>query len=95
MLWLAGCGQQGPEVPYETVTVLELSLPDATKTTVSESLNGKRKVYWSDGDAISLNGVESSPLKDIGEKQNSASFTVQGSFSLPYNVLYPASYYTD
>ena len=95
MLWLAGCGQQGPEVPYENVTVLELSLPDATKTTVSESLNGKRKVYWSDGDAISLNGVESSPLKDIGEKQNSASFTVQGSFSLPYNVLYPASYYTD
>lgn len=95
-LWgLTGCVQQGPENPSAGETVLQVGLPGEVKTSISESSNGKRKVYWADGDQICLNGVASDALSGVAAAQTSASFRVPGTFSLPYNVLYPASYYKD
>ncbi len=95
LLGLAGCGQQGPETLPEDVTILKLGLPGESKTTIGTSQDGKRKVYWADGDCICLNGAVSYPLDGVEENQTSASFRVQGSFTLPYNVLYPASLWKD
>ena len=83
------------EAPVE-VTVLEVGLPDApTKTYMGASTNGERKVYWSEGDCLSLNGTSSNPLSNIGQEAASAEFTFPGVLNLPYNLLYPASFYKD
>lgn len=94
-LGLAGCGQQGPETLPGGETILRIGLPGENKTTVSTSQNGKRKVYWAEGDCICLNGSVSYPLEGVEEGQTSATFRVPGDFSLPYDVLYPASIWKD
>lgn len=94
LLWLAGCGQEGPEVAIEDETILVVGLP-GEKTSIGASQEGKRKVFWADGDCISLNGVVSDALSGVGEARSSADFRVPGVFDLPYSVLYPASYYKD
>ena len=95
-LWgLAGCGQEGPEDPGTGETVVSVSLPDGTKTALGAPEAGVRKVYWTDGDCIALNGTASDALSGIGEAQSSATFRVPGSFSLPYDILYPASIWKD
>lgn len=95
-LWsLAGCGQEGPEDPGAGETVVSVSLPDGTKTALCAPEAGVRKVYWTDGDCIALNGTASDALSGIGEAQSSATFRVPGSFSLPYDILYPASIWKD
>ena len=70
-------------------------MPGESKTSVGASQDGKRKVYWVDGDCICLNGVVSDPLSGLAAEQTSASFRVPGTFALPYDVLYPASIYKD
>ncbi|MBR0300139.1 MAG: hypothetical protein IJQ93_07475, partial [Bacteroidales bacterium] len=44
---------------------------------------------WSEGDAISVNGVASAPLAAEEAGGSSASFTVVG-VTAPYNAVYPA-----
>lgn len=94
-LWLAGCGQQGPETPQDGVTVITVGLPEDGKTSIGASQDGKRKVYWADGDCMSLNGTVSAPLSGVEAGQTSATFSFTGSFSLPYDLLYPASIWKD
>ncbi|MBO4476530.1 MAG: calcineurin-like phosphoesterase C-terminal domain-containing protein [Bacteroidales bacterium] len=92
----AGCGlvESEPEIIGQTVITVGLPQTDM-KTAIGDSQNGKRKVYWADGDCISLSGTASAPLSGIGASQSSATFTVEGEHSLPYDILYPASYYKD
>ena len=92
---LAGCWQQDPEIPSERSTVLTVGLPGMDKTTIGESQEGARKVYWADGDCLCLNGVASAPLSGVGEAQTSADFSFTGDFALPYSLLYPASIWKD
>lgn len=92
---LAGCSLQEPEESSAGETILEVGLPGEVKTSLSESLNGKRKVYWADGDQISLNGVASDALSNVPAGQSSMPFRVEGTFALPYDILYPASWYKD
>ena len=49
-----------------------------------------RQVYWSLGDAVSLNGYESLPLTDEQADKATAEFQLYNG-SLPYKVIYPAS----
>ena len=56
--------------------------------------NNKRKVYWSNGDAIAVNGVTSNALAGLADDSASASFTFASAPGLaPYNILYPAGIY--
>jgi len=87
---------QQPAQEEETVTVLDLSLAQPlAKTTMGESADGKRKVYWSNGDCVSLNGTSSQPLADIPAQSVKAVFTFPGTPATPYKLLYPASFYKD
>lgn len=61
-----------------------------TKTYLGEVEGGRRQVYWSSGDAISLNGYESLPLTDEQAGKATAEFQLYNG-SLPYKVIYPAS----
>ena len=61
-----------------------------TKTYLGEVEGDRRQVYWSTGDAISLNGYESLPLTQDQAGKPTADFQLY-SGSLPYKVIYPAS----
>ncbi|MBO4340446.1 MAG: calcineurin-like phosphoesterase C-terminal domain-containing protein [Bacteroidales bacterium] len=80
-----------PETEGE-FTVISVNLAE-TKTTLGPSAEGKRKVYWTDGDRMSLNGTASNPLSGVAPEAESADFVFPGVISAPYNLLYPASFY--
>ena len=65
-----------------------------SKTYLGDLVDGARKVYWSDGDQIAINGNESTEIA-ISENKNFAEFTFVGDLDYPYSVLYPASAYVD
>ena len=95
LLWPAGCGRIEPEEAPVGETVISVGLPAEVKTTIGESSEGRRKVYWAEGDQVSLNGTASAALSGVAAGQSSASFTFSGEFSSPYDLLYPAAYYKD
>ncbi len=78
---------------------LEVSLEPQLKTTLGASDgSGERKVYWSNGDKIAINGVASEPLSGLADETQSTLFTFgeteSAMISAPYNVVYPASIVT-
>lgn len=78
----------------QELTTIEVSLTGAdVKTTMGPSANNARKVYWSDGDCMSLNGIASTPLANVPAESQTATFTFSGTQSTPYKFLYPASFY--
>lgn len=98
VLLFAGCSRQ--EEPAEEggahQTVITVSLPQQnTKTTMGPSISGVRKLYWSEGDCLSVNGVFSQPLSGIGSEASSALFSFSGNLTTPYKILYPSSFYKD
>lgn len=96
---LAGCNKefQSPEIVItDARTTLEVGIaPAATKTYMGEAAEGERKVYWSNGDQVAVNGIASDALAGVEEGSASAQFTFQSVLDTPYNVLYPASAYVD
>lgn len=93
-LLFASCAQEAEQNIPEETTVISVSLPeDGVKTSLGPSVEGKRKVYWTDGDVLSLNGTSSSPLSGVAASQTSATFTFPGAIGTPYSLLYPATFY--
>ena len=94
---LAGCAK---EITNDSeISSLEVSIAQdltAVKTQMGPSDGTARKLYWSDGDDIRVNGIPSAPLEGVAEGTASASFTFnQPLASAPFNLLYPASIWTD
>ena len=78
------------------LTIISVSLSDAdVKTSMGPSAGGSRKVFWTDGDIMSLNGTASTPLSGVPAESSTASFSFSGSPSAPYKLLYPSSFYKD
>ena len=92
---LASCAKEqvAPVAPEnEGVTVLEVGLPSnpstasalESKTYMGEAdAQNHHKIYWSNGDAISVNKTSSEPLAGITEGSSSATFTFGSALSLP------------
>lgn len=74
-------------------TVVTVGL-EATKTCLGDLENGSRKVYWSEGDQIAINGVASTSIS-IAEGNTFAEFSFEGELNRPFSILYPASGYVD
>ena len=91
----AACNKTELREQEETVSITVGLSETGVKTTMGASNEGKRKVYWSDGDRLALNGSTSDALTGLAPETASASFTFHGSFSSPYKLLYPASFYKD
>ena len=75
-------------------TEFRLGIAD-TKTSLGESEEGQRKVYWSSGDKVAINGIASDELSEVGEEVSSAVFTFDEAPVAPFNVIYPAGIYKD
>lgn len=79
----------------KTITTLNIGLP-VSKTQLGEHVDGARKVEWSAGDAIAVNGIASTGITINEENKGNASFTFEGLLGAePYNILYPAEMYTN
>ena len=70
-------------------TEFTLSLEES-RTQLGEKADGVYPLYWSEGDKISVNGVESAEAA-IGDNSAVATFTVSGTLSTPYCIAYPAA----
>lgn len=70
-------------------TSIAISLEES-RTQLGEKADGVYPLYWSTGDQIAVNGVASQPLTDESNGKPSATFTVNGELTYPYNVVYPA-----
>ena len=79
-----GVKLEGQGGVYEVAVSLE-----ATKTQLGEKVDGLYPLYWSEGDAISVNGVVSNPLTADGSAN--AVFKFNEEVFRPYCVVYPAS----
>ena len=85
--------EQVPQPAGPDVFVLEASLPEdvQTKTALGTPSAGVYEVLWKTGDKISVNGLLSDPVASADDGKRNVDFTVSGSPSAPYNVLYPGT----
>ena len=67
-----------------------ISLEGATKTQLGEKVDGVYPLYWSEGDAIAINGVASQPLTSEVANSENATFSFSQPVTAPYCVVYPA-----
>ncbi|MBO4427905.1 MAG: hypothetical protein J5771_05450 [Bacteroidales bacterium] len=110
MALLASCAKEekAPLAIEKGTTVLQVGIASetaqpalASKTYMGEKdSQNHRKVYWSNGDQISVNGVASAALAGLEPKAASVKFTFEGVLNTPYKLLYPSSirhgdYYVD
>ena len=73
----------------EESTTIALSL-EQTKTHIGEKSGEAYPLYWSEGDKIAINGVASEPLTEESDGKSVAQFTLNGTLTYPYNIVYPA-----
>ena len=73
----------------QSVTSLLISL-EQTKTHIGEKSGESYPLYWSEGDKIAINGVASEPLTEEADGKAVAQFTLNGTLTYPYNIVYPA-----
>ena len=77
------------------VTELSVSL-EASRTHLGDKVVNEEGVslyplYWSEGDAIAVNGQASNPLTGVASKATSATFTFEGEgVTFPLNIVTPA-----
>lgn len=90
-----GCSNGDNISRYSTAdnSVVTLGL-EPCRTIIGESIDGKRSLYWSSGDRISINGEVSNEAQIVGEKASVATFTFANEIGYPRNILYPAAFYT-
>ncbi|MBQ5647853.1 MAG: hypothetical protein IIV16_01870 [Alistipes sp.] len=74
----------------EKVTEVTLSMEAARTHLGEKDLEGKYPLYWSEGDAISVNGVASNEII-IGDKEDVALFKFAEAVTTPLCVVYPAA----
>ena len=97
-LVLAGCNREeltpSDKLSLEGKTVITLSTPE-TKTTMGEVSEGKRPVYWANGDKVAVNGVVSEPLAELPANSRSAEFIVNDVITPPFKAVYPETLWKD
>ena len=78
----------GVKVGGQNEVVLSL---EASRTQLGEKAGDIYPLYWSEGDKISINGIESNAIGAENAGAVAAKFTIDGVLSYPYNVVYPAA----
>ena len=76
-------------VNTDSQTKIVLSLEES-RTQLGEKAGSVYPLYWSEGDKISVNGVESNAAV-IGGNGSVATFAVSGTLATPYCIAYPAA----
>ena len=74
----------GVKVGGQNEVVLSL---EASRTQLGEKAGDIYPLYWSEGDKISINGIESNAIGAENAGAVAAKFTIDGILSYPYNVV--------
>ena len=70
---------------------IEISLSlDGTRVHIDGKVGDEYPLFWSEGDKIAVNGVESSPLGKEFHGASAATFTIDGESEYPRSIVYPA-----
>lgn len=77
---------------YGTEISIEL---EQNRTSLGESVEGKRAVYWSSGDRIAANGLVSNEAQLSAENSSIATFNFGVTLNYPLNILYPSTFYQE
>ncbi len=73
---------------------IQLSVENNTRTILAPGNgDGVRKVLWTAGDKVNINGCDSRPLT-LSSDSETATFLFDELLDLPYNIIYPASIYS-
>ena len=91
LLVLSGCVNETLQPESSKELKVSVSLASVqTKTYLGEVDGNVRQVYWSEGDAVSMNGFASDVLTADQAGKATADFKFYNG-SVPYRVIYPAS----
>ena len=71
-------------------TSFTISLEES-RTQLGEKVDGLYPLTWSEGDKISINGIESAAAVINEGNPSNATFTVEGTLAAPYCIAYPAA----
>ena len=96
VVMFAGCTTDMTDevvAPVGGKTTVTVGLENS-RTYLGDLVDGARKIYWSDGDKIAVNGVASSTIERT-EDHAAANFSFDGELVYPYSILYPAEAYKD
>ena len=101
LILLAGCliasctALPAPETPADSNKVdgivLRASLAEGVTKTALSFEDDVYKVLWKAGDKVSINGTMSEAVASSDDGKKAVDFTVNGSLSAPYKVLYPGT----
>lgn len=100
VVMFAGCTTEivddnfAPAVDGNT-TVVTFDLGESRTSLGELDENNHRKVLWSTGDKIAINGVTSAEAVISEENPSKALFSFDSALVYPYNALYPAAFYKD
>ena len=95
---MVGCAKDNEVCQPQSVEPYSISIDlqdEVARTSLGEEENGLRKIYWSNGDCIAVNGVASLPLQLEEEQATYAKFLFNSVLEYPCEILYPASFYKD
>ena len=85
----------GVNIKGQGIKELTLSLEESRthlgEKVVNEDGTSLYPLYWSEGDAISVNGVVSLPLSGVAADATSATFQFYKEVSRPFSIVYPAT----
>lgn len=83
-------------IKTDGVTVLKVELPstETPRTELGEKVDGNYPVYWSQGDKIVVNGIESEAVQIDPTNPRKATYQINGVLDLPYKVTYPYTHTT-
>lgn len=72
-----------------TIILLLDNSHNTVRTSLGEKIGETYPVYWSEGDRIAVNGIESADAQISSENSTSATFTIDGEVGSTYNITYP------
>lgn len=89
----AGCSkiqEEGADEPLPVDNDVVTVITAGFENTKTELQSDGKKVYWQDGDAISVNGIASAPVS-LGSSASSAEFIFNSELTDPKKAVYPSS----
>ena len=91
-LFAFSCVQDSTEdlgIAHEGKAVVVASLEQA-RTQLGEKADGHYPLYWSEGDAIAVNGIASTTLQGVSANTANATFSFNSELNYPLCAVYPA-----
>ena len=76
-------------IAHEGKAVVVASLEQA-RTQLGEKTDGHYPLYWSEGDAIAVNGIASTTLQGVSANTTNATFSFNSELNYPLCAVYPA-----